>query len=45
MKAYAGKILMISESPLPEDSRVRNEAYAVTKAGYKASFRRDKRIL
>jgi glycosyltransferase involved in cell wall biosynthesis len=35
MKEYAGKILMISESPFPEDPRVSKEAFALTKAGYK----------
>jgi glycosyltransferase involved in cell wall biosynthesis len=38
MKEYAGKILMISESPFPEDPRVSKEAFTLTEAGYKISF-------
>lgn len=38
MTEYAGKILMISESSFPEDPRVRNEAYTLSKEGYKVFF-------
>ena len=37
MKGFAGKILMISESPFPEDPRVTREAFTLTKAGYQVS--------
>lgn len=35
MKESAGKILMIVENPYPQDTRVRNEANKLFKAGYK----------
>ena len=35
MKEYAGKVLMISESPFPEDTRVKNEAFTLTQNNYK----------
>lgn len=35
MKAFPGKILMLAESPFPQDSRVRNEAITLTRMGYK----------
>jgi len=49
MKEYAGRILMISESPFPEDPRVTREAFALINAGYKVTsisrnFRRRKNI-
>ena len=37
MKESAGKILMIVENPYPQDTRVRNEANKLFKAGYKVS--------
>ncbi len=37
MKASAGKILMIVENPYPQDTRVRNEANKLYKAGYNVS--------
>ena len=37
MKASAGKILMIVENPLPQDTRVINEAAKLADAGYKVS--------
>ena len=37
MKASAGKILMIVENPLPQDTRVINEAARLAEAGYKVS--------
>ena len=38
MQEFAGKILMISESSFPEDPRVRNEAFTLSKEGYKIIF-------
>jgi glycosyltransferase involved in cell wall biosynthesis len=35
MKEYAGRILMLLENPFPGDPRVRNEAFTLSKAGYK----------
>lgn len=37
MKESAGKILMIVENPYPQDTRVRNEANKLFRAGYKVS--------
>lgn len=37
MKESAGKILMIVENPYPQDTRVRNEANKLYRAGYKVS--------
>jgi glycosyltransferase involved in cell wall biosynthesis len=37
MKEYAGRVLMLLENRFPIDPRVRNEAYTLTKAGYKVS--------
>ena len=37
MKVYAGKILMLLENYFLNDNRVRQEAFTLTKAGYKVS--------
>jgi glycosyltransferase involved in cell wall biosynthesis len=37
MKAKKSRILMLTESAFPNDTRVRNEAYALTNAGYNVS--------
>jgi glycosyltransferase involved in cell wall biosynthesis len=37
MKGYAGKILMVVQNHFPADPRVRNEAYALSSAGYEVS--------
>jgi glycosyltransferase involved in cell wall biosynthesis len=37
MKHMAKKVLMITESPFPEDTRVKNEAYTLVAAGYQVT--------
>src|SRR5437867_2649045 len=37
MKEYAGKILMLVENYFPGDPRVRNEAFTLSKNGYKVT--------
>lgn len=37
MKGYAGKVLMLVENPFPGDTRVKNEAVTLVRAGYKVT--------